>query len=92
MTSAESAEFTARITERLDQGEQSVRHLLERAQSAKEHVEAYGKPGDLMPGWSDWPDVIAACHQMLRDIDAKRKLVARWSDADIHFVIAESLA
>lgn len=67
---------------RLDEDVRRTREVLETARHAKEAVQEYGKPGDLMPGWYAWDDVIAVCEQSLRYAQAVRGVVRQDQEPD----------
>lgn len=65
---------------RLDETEANAKGLLAEAQRVQKQLEENSRLllGHMVPGWHDWPDVEAMAARVLRDIAAKRAIVARW--------------
>ena len=55
----------------------ATRSLLSAAQSAALAVKETRLLGREIPGWHDWPDVITTCNQVLREVEAGHRILAR---------------
>ena len=62
---------------RLDDEETRARDLLRAAQAASLAVKEPRLLGREIPGWHSWPDVEAMCESALREIEAKRAILAK---------------
>jgi len=70
-------DLTAFITARLAEAHARATALQREARHAIEALKEPRLLGREIPGWHSWPDVEAMCLGMLRDIEAKRSIVAR---------------
>lgn len=73
--------FTAFVKARLDEDEARARSLLSAAQWAVQELAEHKSHylGRSVPGWHDWPDVVAMCSRALREVEAKRAVLADYT-------------
>lgn len=62
---------------RLDETEHKARQLMRTAQDVHKKLREPKNLGRWAPGWGAWPAVEALCAQMLRDVEAGRRILAR---------------
>jgi hypothetical protein len=83
--SADLAYAAAFVTARLGEDKSRASRLLEIARDAIGALKEPRLLGREVPGWHSWPDVEAMCSSALRDVEAKRVIVAactRAAEAD----------
>jgi hypothetical protein len=73
------AEF---IGARLAEDEASATTLRELARETIERLKEPRFLGREIPAWGTWPDVEAMCIRALRDVEAKRAIIAAHAKAD----------
>jgi hypothetical protein len=63
------------VTARLEEDEARAATLLDAARDAIEALKAPRLLGREVPGWHSWADVEAMCSRVLRDVEAKRRIL-----------------
>lgn len=67
---------------RLGEEEAAARELLRTARDMRLELKEPALLGRRIPGWYSWPEVEAMCTEKLRDVEAKRALLAELKRQD----------
>ena len=74
-------DLIAFVRARLDEDEERATKLLEISRQAIEMLKDPRLLGRVIPGWHSWPDVEAMSSRVLREVEAKRAIVAEYETA-----------